>query len=60
MTWTRYRRCPELKVNTKQAQMSGDVVAKLHMVEKHIRKNKLQVINCCSSSTAWHTSVLCT
>ena len=27
----------------KQADMSGEVVAKLHLVEKHIRKNKLQV-----------------
>lgn len=27
----------------KQAEMNGEVVAKLHLVEKHIRKNKLQV-----------------
>ena len=27
----------------KRADMNGEVVAKLHMVEKHIRKNKLQV-----------------
>ena len=27
----------------KQADMNGEVVAKLHLVEKHIRKNKLQV-----------------
>lgn len=33
------------KVNPgrKQADMNGEVVAKLHLVEKHIRKNKLQV-----------------
>ena len=27
----------------KRADMNGEVVAKLHLVEKHIRKNKLQV-----------------
>ena len=31
------------KPKSKAAGMDGDVVAKLHLVEKHIRKNKLQV-----------------
>ena len=34
---------PRREDSRKEGQINGEVVAKLHLVEKHIRKNRLQV-----------------